>query len=187
MEDKEPSGQPTDAQITLLDTLLRYYRREYKSIYIASLDVSKAFDSISHVAIESTLVRIGIPAAMTRYLGRIYSNSRTRLEGKNWTSTPIHPQRGVRQGDPLSPIIFNVVIHKMLQQLPQDVGGTIINAKAYADNLLLFASTQMGLQQMIDQVHKYLRDCGMSVNIDKSMTITIKAAPHEKKNCSGRL
>ncbi|KMQ88340.1 reverse transcriptase [Lasius niger] len=183
----------------LLDTLLRYHRKQYKSLYMASIDVSKAFDAVTHPTIESTLISLGVPPPMIRYLGQVYANSRTRIEGDGWTSKPVHPKRGVRQGDPLSPILFNAVTHRLLQRLPREVGARLgnipINAAAYADDLLLFASTSMGLQQMIDTMTDYLAECGMTINVEKSMTVAIRAAPHLKKtavdaslsfSCGGR-
>ncbi|KMQ88341.1 reverse transcriptase [Lasius niger] len=169
----------------LLDTILRSHRRNFKSVYMASLDVSKAFDSVSHPAIETALTEIGVPRPMVRYLAEIYRESRTRLEGDTWSSAYIHPGRGVRQGDPLSPVIFNVITHHMLQQLPDDIGihlgDTLINAVAFADDLLLIATTSPGLQRLIDGAAAYLGDCGMTINPAKSMTVSIRAAPHIKK------
>lgn len=83
----------------LLDTFLRYHRKRFRSLYVASLDVSEAFDSVSHPAIETTLAAVGVPSPMVQYLSRVYKESHTRLEGANWSSRPVRPRRGVRQGD----------------------------------------------------------------------------------------
>lgn len=137
--------------VFLLDTLLRYHRKQYKSLYVASIDVSKAFDAVTHPAIGTTLSSLGVPAAMIRYLQYVYAGSRTCIEGDGWISAPIHPRRGVRQGDPLSPVIFNAITHRLLKKLPEEVGvrlgGISINAAAYTDDLLLFAATAAGLQK----------------------------------------
>lgn len=169
----------------LLDTLLRAHRRKFQPLHMASLDVSKAFDSVSHDAIEAALTNIGVPAPMVRYLARVYQGSLTYLEGDGWTSAPIHPQRGVRQGDPLSPIIFNIVMNQLLRGIPDDIGvrigGTLVNAVAFADDLLLFASTPAGLQHLINDTAKYLQSCGMTINSAKSLTLSIISSPHLKK------
>lgn len=119
----------------LLDTILRYHRKEYKSVYMASIDVSKAFDAITHPAIKNTLETMGVPQPMVRYLSGVYRGCKTRLEGNGWFSRPFHPRRGVRQGDPLSPVVFNAATHRLLQRLPNeigiDLGDNKVNAAAF--------------------------------------------------------
>lgn len=170
--------------VFLLDTLLRYHRGQYKSLYMASIDVNKAFDAVTHPAIGATLRSLGVPASMMRYLEYVCAGSSTHIEGDGWISAPIRPKRGVRQGDPLSPVIFNAVTHRLLQRLPEEVGAKLgeisVNAAAYADDLL-FAATPAGLQELIDVAAAYLKQCGMNINVNKSATIAIKATPHLKK------
>lgn len=73
----------------------------------------------------------------------------------------------------------------MLRSLPDEIGARIgdtpINATAFADDLLLFAATPMGLQELIDRSAAYLETCGMSINAAKSLTISVRANPHLKK------
>jgi len=116
----------------LLDTLLRYHRTKYKPLYMAALDINKAFDLVSYPIIIAILKNIGVPSLMVKYLTKVYTRSKTRLEGEDWIFARFHPSRGIRQGDPLSPIALNTLTHQMLQLLPSEIdvglGGTTINA-----------------------------------------------------------
>ncbi|CAL7932861.1 unnamed protein product, partial [Xylocopa violacea] len=171
--------------IFLLDTVLRYHHQAHKPLFIASLDVAKAFDSVSHGAVLTALRSAGVPKDMIQYLQYVYGNCTTRLECKDWRSDRIRPLCGVKQGDPLSPIIFNIIIDGLWKRLPKevaaDIDGVRINAAAFADDILLMASTEAGLQRLIDNAVQYLLQCGLSVNANKSLTVSLRSVPHVKK------
>lgn len=188
LDPRQRAFRPTDGcsdNIFLLDLLLRYHHKQHESLYMASLDIAKAFDSVSHKTIEETLRIMGIPEPMTMYIIDVYARSSTLLCCDGWTSTKIHLECGVKQGDPMSPIIFNMIIDRLLKQLPPEIGvrmgGLTINAAAFADDMLLFASTPMGLQKMLNLSTQFLNDCGLKINASKSMTVALRNMPHEKK------
>lgn len=114
-----------------------------------------------------------------------YARSTTRLIGDDWKSEEITPLCGVKQGDPLSPIIFNMIMDRLLRQLPPEVGvnieGDLYNALAFADDLVFTASTLQGLQMTLDTASAYLESCGLAINTGKSFRVAIKSAPHIKK------
>lgn len=174
----------------VLDLLLRHHNKMHKQLFIASLDIAKAFDSLAHRTISETLEVSGVPRPMIDYIMDVYSKSSTRLYCNNWTSNKITPTCGVKQGDPMSPIIFNMVIDRMLRQLPTDVGARVgemvINAAAFADDLLLFASTPLGLQKLLDVSADFLGKCGLRVSAAKCLTVALRNVPHEKKTIIDR-
>lgn len=90
----------------------------------------------------------------------------------------------------MSPVIFNMIIDRMLERLPEDIGvrigGVAINAAAFADDLLLFATTPMGLQKLLDQVSDFLEKCGLHINASKCMTVSLRNVPHEKRTVVDR-
>ncbi|CAL7940835.1 unnamed protein product [Xylocopa violacea] len=169
-----------------LDMLLRYHRQHFKPMFMASIDIAKAFDSVTHNAIKDTLVTKGLPEDMVRYIMDTYKRSNTRLKCDGWVSEPLHPTCGVKQGDPLSPIIFNMIIDRLLKLIPSEIGvevaGQKFNAFAFADDLVLIAQTQQGLQAMIDEASIYLSKCGLMLNTGKSFTVAIRNVPHMKKS-----
>ncbi|KAL0103868.1 hypothetical protein PUN28_017905 [Cardiocondyla obscurior] len=143
-DQRQRAFRPTDGcsdNVFLLDLLLRFHSKNHKPLYTASIDIAKAFDS-----------------PMIAYITNAYARSSTKLGCSQWTSESIQPTCGVKQGDPMSPVIFNMIIERLLIKLPNDIGARIdgikVNAAAFADDMLLFSSTPTGLQKSDDW--KYL-------------------------------
>lgn len=153
--------------VAILSALLYDARKELKQLQVVSLDVRKAFDTVSHESLFRTLSLCGVPEQMVVYLRTIYSVAKTRIEVNGQLSDEILPSRGVRQGDPLSPILFNLVINEVLKVIPTQVGydlyGSRVNALAFADDLLIVGSTKEGVQLSLNRVCDVLNGFGLEL------------------------
>ncbi|GBN96150.1 Retrovirus-related Pol polyprotein from type-2 retrotransposable element R2DM [Araneus ventricosus] len=167
----------------LLDYVLRHSREKVKRTFVASLDLRKAFDSVSHEAVFAALKAQAVDHRLVELLQSIYAKSSTSFApflGHKFSSTC-----GVKQGDPLSSILFNMVIDQLIRKLKGPVGleldGSTISISAYADDILLFASSSAGLQHLLNETSKFLETCNLFVNCSKSFTISILADSKNKK------
>ena len=95
--------------------------------------------------------------------------------------------RGVKQGCPLSPILFNIYINDLAFNLDDSnpsplklPNGTDISCLMYADDVILIASTPVGLQNLLDTVNGFCTDWRLTVNAIKSKCITFSRK--NKKN-----
>ncbi|KAG7187555.1 hypothetical protein KM043_018892, partial [Ampulex compressa] len=171
--------------VLVLSTALRDAKDCLKQLHVASLDVAKAFDSVSHSAITSALRGLGLPEFFVRYIATAYRCSRTILQVRGQRSHLIEVARGVRQGDPLSSLLFSIVMDRVIKSMPYEVGYTIkehrVNVLAYADDLILFASSKVGMQDLLRTVEEEARKYGLELNSAKCLAMSIQIAGKDKK------
>ncbi|KAJ8865482.1 hypothetical protein PR048_033772 [Dryococelus australis] len=103
--------------LSLLSEVLYSASSQLRSTYMAVLDVKKAFDTVQHVPLLNILRSRGAPFLILRHIHKIYAQGTTsiQLPGQVLKGIPVH--QGVRQGDPLSPVLFNIVMDSALAKL----------------------------------------------------------------------
>ena len=73
--------------------------------------------------------------------------------------------QGVKQGDPLFPVILSLVIDQFLRSVPQECGSTYngktVRVMAFVDDLVLLADSPIGLQHLLDWMSTFLGTCGL--------------------------
>jgi hypothetical protein len=69
-------------------------------------------------------------------------------------------KRGVKQGDPLSPFIFNAVLEPLLLQLEMDgyniKNGVQVSSLAFADDIILVSSKDADAANLLKKTDEYL-------------------------------
>ena len=139
---------------------------EVKLLSLPCLDVSKAFDSVSHESVLLAVKRMGVPGPFVEYLRSLYAEALTTLEVADQTGDPLQQNRGVQQGDPLSPLLFNCIIDWAVAFLDNEMGvrvtkdGPRLNHLAFTDDVVLVAESKIGIQHLCDQ---FSGACGAEV------------------------
>ena len=166
--------RPTDGcaeNVMLLDTILESCRKNLKPVNIAFLDIRKAFDSVKHASIVRAAIRMGTPLPLVDYIQSCYTDASTIING-----VAVLQSTGVRQGDPLSPILFNAVLDEAFSVL-QDLGPMIedqrVPAMGLADDAVIMTETKPGLQCQVNAFLGNLKGAGLSPNSSKCSTLSI--------------
>lgn len=170
--------------LCVLQTALADARIRTRTLHLACLDVSKAFDTVSHQAIVEACCRVGLPDVFVDYVSSLYTDGSTVLEicGEKRT---VAIGRGVKQGDPLSPLLFNLVLDGALESLDREVGysveGHVVGALAFADDMVLLSTTRLGMQKNIDSLSTSLSAYGLMLNPSKSHAVSLVADGKRKR------
>ncbi|GFH22410.1 DNA primase protein, partial [Haematococcus lacustris] len=86
---------------------------------------------------------------------------------------PVTPDQGVKQGCPISPLLFALYVHDISKEFlgPVDavrVQGTPVTHFMYADDLTLVSTSSHGLQRLVCQLQGFADRKHLSVNVGKS-------------------
>jgi Reverse transcriptase (RNA-dependent DNA polymerase) len=150
-----------------------------QNVYICFVDYEKAFDRVNWRKLLNALRRMGIDWRDRRLIGNLYMGQKVRVRIEGEFSEPGKVGRGVRQGCPLSPLLFNIYIEELVREALEDVeegikvGGSWIKALRFADDQAMMARSQKGLQDMMNRLNKTSNDYGMRINIKKTKVMRI--------------
>lgn len=127
-------------------TIIKHQRDHQRPYYVSTLDLRKAFDTVPHPVIERALRHLGVDDRFTWYVMSSLTGCSIAISCEHLKTEAIPIHRGVKQGDPISPLLFNAVIDELICRLQSMDAGIQIGAAtfiilAYADDLVLVSSS----------------------------------------------
>lgn len=172
-----------DNYLMVHHTIKHLHKKKVASLFL-KLDVTKAFDSVSWAFLLDVLVHLGFGPRWCNLISNLLSTSSTRVLLNGTPGDHIRHMRGLRQGDPLSPMLF-IIIMDVLSSLFKEVERcgllqSLDNDKiksrilVYADDVVLFIKPQ----DLELRCTKVILDCfgeasGLVANMQKSCFIPI--------------
>jgi hypothetical protein len=155
------------------------------------LDFAKAFDTVEHSSMLSVMKHMGFPEKWLHWISMILSTGYSSILLNGVPGKQFLCKRGVRQGDPLSPLLF-VLAAELLQYVVNDAcsnGHLIIPIPQpnndfpiiqYADDtILLMQADEAQLLCLKEILEKFADSTGLKVNFGKSHIVPINV-PEEK-------
>jgi hypothetical protein len=120
-------------------------------LHILFLDLKLAYDSVGRSQLFRIFIMLGMPVKLVHLIKMTMGNSKGRVEIQEILLESFTIQNGLRQGDPLSTILFNLASEYMTRRITSNPGGNIYNRLyqhlAYADDLCMIARRHSSLSQ----------------------------------------
>ncbi|KAH6591484.1 hypothetical protein BASA50_008660 [Batrachochytrium salamandrivorans] len=141
--------------------------------HVLFIDIQKAFDTVPVGALLWKLQNMGFPRRTLAFLKALYTSSSARARAGSLLSDPFPVQRGVRQGCPLSGLLFNLFINDILDDvapitvpgLPRDTNP--IRGLMYADDVAVFADSEQSLLAASTAIEQWANQWEMQFGVAK--------------------
>ena len=124
--------------------------------YLCFIDLKKAFDRVRLADVIDRLREREVPEQIVRIIKELNTDTIARIKSNNQISTPLTILNGVRQGDSPSPMLFNLIMDKIIENLPKELGYRMgnnpIHTLCYADDAVLIADSEKSLQTLLTKI-----------------------------------
>ena len=145
---------------------------------LLTLDQEKAFDRVDHEFMLRVLRKFGFGPSFCHWVEIFYAHAFSRILVNGALSCPVYLHRGVRQGCPLSPLLYVLVSEVLSMQIRNcndiegfllpGAGGLQFKISQYADDATSTLKSEKSLCYMPGVVHKFELGSGAKLNTSKS-------------------
>ena len=161
----------------LLQAVIDEAKRTKRDISIPWLDLTNAFGSLPHSALQQLFESLPIPENLRGILSDIYSHNTLEFSVGSET-VEIRSTAGVRQGDPLSSIIFNIaeepVIRSAKTQRNDGFDAFGASVRTTADDIAVVGSCPSRQQMLLTDVESAAGGLGLSFNPRKCVSLVLR-------------
>ena len=136
------------------------------------LDFAAAFPSISHVCLKQSLKRARVPDCVTNAVDALYDGCRCQISLQGQLHEGFEMTTGVRQGCPLSPLLYAVAAEALMDHLESIAPGIFI--RAYADDTALITHDFWDVAPRLSAAFEaFAQVSGLKLNKNKSIVIPL--------------
>ena len=190
-------GRGTTDMVFCLRQLQEKSREHRTPLYMAFIDLTKAFDTVSREALWIVLEKLGVPTQMCKIIRSFHDGMLAEIIHGGKTSEAFSVENGTKQGCVLAPLLFALYFALMLNQALQGKGygipvsfrvsGGLLNIRRFtaktktttelicdllfADDCALVAQSPEELQRSLDSFSDACKDFGLTISTKKTEVV----------------
>jgi hypothetical protein len=176
-------GFRTTDNCFVLRALAERARAKGAKLYICAVDLEKAFDSVARPLLWASLQRAGIGGRMLATLQALYADVPVCVKTADGLSGTFQSIIGVKQGCPLSPLLFGIFLDDFEQHVERCVGpaahlpmldGHAVPPMLFADDMLVISTSVSGLNAQLRALQTYCDAKQLTVNSAKTQVMILR-------------
>lgn len=169
-----------DHNHTLRD-IITYAEDKQLNTCILSLDQAKAFDRVSHSFLHKVLNQCNFGPNFRKWIEIIYSKPQSAVIVNQTLSEAFPLGRSVRQGDPLSPLLYVLSLEPLLNKIRRDKevkgiqlpGGGEQKLIAFADDTNFFPTDKQSVKKILEHFKHFGKGSGSEINETKTQALKL--------------
>lgn len=188
-------------QILNLKFIIRYMKLKNKPLIITFVDFKKAYDSIDRSTIFNILEEMGADDKTIAITRETLADTTSKVKFAGELSRTFQIKTGARQGDGLSPLLFNCVLEKVIREWRKrndtdkikkvKIGRSKdleIDCLAFADDLAILSDNLDDAIKQINNLKEIAEKSGLQISFEKTEYITsVNTAPTYMETKYGKI
>ena len=169
-------GRLASESVRVLQDTIDHACRTGRGGALISLDQEKAFDRVDWSFMHRVLQKMNFGPSFRRWVSLLYTQIYSHVLVNDHVSTPFSIGRGVRQGCPLSPLLYILVAESIASAIRADPhidgydlpDGSCCKIFQYADDTSILVMSDNSLHRLFSLFDQYERASGARLNVKKS-------------------
>jgi hypothetical protein len=162
--------------IFTLHSLIQRQILQRKDLYVAFMDLRKAFDLVNRDIMLHKIREIGVGGKFYFAIKALYSDTWSQIRLNDVLTDRFPTTSGVRQGDALSPTLFIILMNDLSRELNSlpcsvQINSSQVNHLMYADDVALVAENAEDLQSLVTTMYEWCNRWHLSINSEKSKVV----------------
>jgi hypothetical protein len=175
------SNRSCEDHIFTLTSIIRNRKKDKLDTFVTFIDFEKAFDRVDRKLLFYKMQLMGFGGKLVSVLKTLYENSSLCLNINGFISPSFESKFGVKQGDSISPTLFNLYINDLIYTLNACDSGirltenTHVSALLYADDLAIIADSEQSMKKQLDALTEWCRKWRLVVNAGKTKIVHFRS------------